>query len=689
MSELNTAINKGLIRAGAGLLSFPEELVNLGAKGDELIGKNIGTISFGTPKMEGEKGFRLGNFFMGQYSPDYSAERVNIPGVPSYEEAIEGAKNINAPAFKDMRNYEPGTNIADLPSVLDAKQSGLFTTVEKGVEYGTGGGLFTGFKKLPTFIAGSSGATGQALEESGAVGQGNGWKVGLALDIIANIGFGIPKPAQTQRLQTLLNDLANNGQTEQVKQLMKFAKDNGINITVPEAISGVTGNKAILQLADTVYDTETGAAIINRFTKNRFTEINEANRKFMNENFGFLDIDNIDPKLITDKFVNSLKTAQDDITKAINLKARNLKAGGWKEFDAGNFNFDITTNYMQGLFKRFTTGDLANAKLIKENILNKIQSGNKTDISITNLKKVYNQGKEITKTLRKEGKGQEALALDVELNLIKQVLDSNEYYKRASDFTKRANNILADKFDALSIGGQVNKSNAAALDRSMNTIRNVLFDENVTSKNIKNLYTELNKVDPTLFPEVAGMLLQKNFAKISTKADDPNIGFKFFNTMMNPKSISLTEEIIKGSAIAQGKNPNEVWKGFTQLMNVYKATGNAAKPGSGTASRQEFKSELRKLNVPLEGFDITKPFSFLDGLKNGLSKARAEELANAFTSQNGLDELIKIANASSFDQIVQNNKAILGFINPESDEERIINEQKIINMEQYNESGVN
>ena len=141
--------------------------------------------------------------------------------------------------------------------------------------------------------------------------------------------------------------------------------------------------------------------------------------------------------------------------------------------------------------------------------------------------------------------------------------------------------------------------------------------------------------------------------------------------------------------IAQGKNPDEVWKGFTQLMNVYKATGNAAKPGSGTASRQEFKAELKKLNVPLEGFDITRPFSFLDGLKNGLSKARAEELANAFTNPNGLDELIKIANASSFDQIVQNNKAILGFINPESDEQRIINEQKIINMEQYNESGVN
>jgi len=281
------------------------------------------------------------------------------------------------------------------------------------------------------------------------------------------------------------------------------------------------------------------------------------------------------------------------------------------------------------------------------------------------------------------------LALDVELNQIKKILDNNEYYSRASEFTKRANNLLQGKFDALSIGGQVTKSNQANLDRSMNTIRSVLFDENVTSKNIKNLYTELNKIDKSLFPEVSSMLLQKNFMKIATKGDDANIGFKFYNSMMSPKNASLTEEIIKGSAIAQGKNPNEVWKGFTQLMNVYKATGNAAKPGSATASRTDFKENLSRLGIPLENFEITKPMSFIEGIKNAIFNKRATEYADAFVSEDGLDKLIAIANASSFDQIIDNNKAILGFLNQENVEgQEELNEQKIINLEQYEKSGV-
>ena len=689
MSELNTAINKGLIQAGAGFVSLPEEAYNLGGLFDQFMGKNFGTISYGTPKMEGEKGLRLGNLFIGQYSPDYQYQRTDIPFFPSYQEAIEGAKNINAPAFKDMRNYQAGDNIADLPSVLDADLSGLSKVVEKGVEMGTGGALFTGFRKVPTFLAGGSSATGQALESSGVVSEGNGWKIGLALDIIGNVGFGAIKPNDAQRLKNILIDLEKNGQTEQVKQLLKFAKDNGINITVPEAVSSVTGNKSILQLADNVVATEGGAAVISNFTKNRFPQITEANRKWMNENFSFLNVDDIDPKIITNKFVNSLVEAQDNITKKINEKARNLKAGGWKEFDLSDANIEFTTQYMQNLFKRLTTGDLLDAKIIKDNILNKLQSANRTDLSITNLKKIYDEGKDVTRNLRKEGSNQEAFALDKELNLIKQILDQNEYFARASEFTKRANTVLQGKFDALSIGGQVTKSNQAALDRSMNTIRSVLFDENVTSKNIKNLYTELNKIDATLFPEVSGMLLQKNFMKIATKGDDPNIGFKFYNSMMSPKNVSLTEEIIKGSAIAQGKDPNKVWQGFTQLMNVYKATGSAAKPGSQTASRQEFKENLKRLNIPLENFEVTKPMSFVEGIKNNLYNQRATELANAFVSDDGLESLIKIANASSFDQIVDNNKAILGFLNQENVEgQEELNEQKIINLEQYEKSGV-
>ena len=81
--------------------------------------------------------------------------------------------------------------------------------------------------------------------------------------------------------------------------------------------------------------------------------------------------------------------------------------------------------------------------------------------------------------------------------------------------------------------------------------------------------------------------------------------------------------------------------------------------------------------------------SFVEGIKNNLYNQRATELANAFVSDDGLESLIKIANASSFDQIIDNNKAILGFLNQESVEgQEELNEQKIINLEQYEKSGV-
>ena len=47
--------------------------------------------------------------------------------------------------------------------------------------------------------------------------------------------------------------------------------------------------------------------------------------------------------------------------------------------------------------------------------------------------------------------------------------------------------------------------------------------------------------------------------------------------------------------------------------------------------------------------------------------------------KDGLESLIKIANASSFDQIIDNNKAILGFLNQENVEgQEELNEQKIL-----------
>tara|TARA_R100000655_G_scaffold73719_1_gene112239 strand:- start:417 stop:2420 length:2004 start_codon:yes stop_codon:yes gene_type:complete len=658
-SDVGNSLPSGLLKAGAGLLSFPETIWNLAGHGGAWAERKLGDAT----------GLKI----PGLMNSDAKYEDVNIPLLPSYDEA----KNY----MRIFKNVD-GEPIVDYDSkTLPGKM------VNTAAEWGLGGGAFTKFQKFPTLMAAGAGATGEAVEGTGVISEGQAWKVGLAVDIIGNISHGVIKPNDAKRLKMILDDLSENGQLDEVQNIINAANEKGIKLTVPEAIAGVTDDTAILSVADNVYATSGGGTIIDKFTKNRFPQLNEANRNFLNENFDIINVDSIDPKIVTNKFVSTLIKGQDDIRIAINNKARQLKDGGWAKFDEGTFNFEVTAAYMKNLSNRIKNGDTASKGLIQENILNKITAQGKTDLSITNLKKIYDDGMDVVKDLKANNQHNKAFQLNAELKLIRTVLDNNQYYKRASEFTVKANKKLSEKMDAFTIGGQVNK--IKNLENSMSTIRKVLFSEDVSPLNIQKLSKELNKIDPSLFPEVSGMLFSKNFTKLMNKADDPMIGMKFYNLMMG-KNQKLTEQLIKGTASAQGKNVDEAWLGFQKLMTIYKSTGFRATKGSSTAARKEQFEEWKKLGIPLEGVDITKPSTLLEGFKNYLFNSRAEDLATAFTDPNGIEKLIKIANASRWGQISSNMNALFGLIPEEvkEGEPEHIKQQNIIKNELLEKTGV-
>jgi len=658
-SDVGNSLPSGLLKAGAGLLSFPETIWNLAGHGGAWAERKLGDAT----------GLKI----PGLMNSDAKYEDVNIPLLPSYDEA----KNY----MRIFKNVD-GEPIVDYDSkTLPGKM------VNTAAEWGLGGGAFTKFQKFPTLMAAGAGATGEAVEGTGVISEGQAWKVGLAVDIIGNISHGVIKPNDAKRLKMILDDLSENGQLDEVQNIINAANEKGIKLTVPEAIAGVTDDTAILSVADNVYATSGGGTIIDKFTKNRFPQLNEANRNFLNENFDIINVDSIDPKIVTNKFVSTLIKGQDDIRIAINNKARQLKDGGWAKFDEGTFNFEVTAAYMKNLSNRIKNGDTASKGLIQENILNKITAQGKTDLSITNLKTIYDDGMDVVKDLKANNQHNKAFQLNAELKLIRTVLDNNQYYKRASEFTVKANKKLSEKMDAFTIGGQVSK--IENLENSMSTIRKVLFSEDVSPLNIQKLSKELNKIDPSLFPEVSGMLFSKNFTKLMNKADDPMIGMKFYNLMMG-KNQKLTEQLIKGTASAQGKNVDEAWLGFQKLMTIYKSTGFRATKGSSTAARKEQFEEWKKLGIPLEGVDITKPSTLLEGFKNYLFNSRAEDLATAFTDPNGIEKLIKIANASRWGQISSNMNALFGLIPEEvkEGEPEHIKQQNIIKNELLEKTGV-
>ena len=650
-SDLGNSLPSGLLKAGAGLLSFPETIWNLAGHGGAWAERKLGDAT----------GLKI----PGLMNSDAKYEDVNIPLLPSYDQAKDFMRVFKNKDGEPIVDYESQT----LPGNM----------INTAAEWGLGGGAFTKFQKFPTLMAAGAGATGEAVEGTGVISEGQAWKVGLAVDIIGNISHGVIKPNDAKRLKMILDDLSENGQLDEVQNIINAANEKGIKLTVPEAIAGVTDDTAILSVADNVYATSGGGTIIDKFTKNRFPQLNEANRNFLNENFDIINVDSIDPKIVTNKFVSTLIKGQDDIRIAINNKARQLKDGGWAKFDEGTFNFEVTAAYMKNLSNRIKNGDTASKGLIQENILNKITAQGKTDLSITNLKTIYDDGMDVVKDLKANNQHNKAFQLNSELKLIRTVLDNNQYYKRASEFTVKANKKLSEKMDAFTIGGQVSK--IKNLENSMSTIRKVLFSEDVSPLNIQKLSKELNKIDPSLFPEVSGMLFSKNFTKLMNKADDPMIGMKFYNLMMG-KNQKLTEQLIKGTASAQGKNVDEAWLGFQKLMTIYKSTGFRATKGSTTAARKEQFEEWKKLGIPLEGVDITKPSTLLEGFKNYLFNSRAEDLATAFTDPNGIEKLMKIANASRWGQISSNMNALFGLIPEEVKEgepEHIKQQNKIKN----------
>ena len=126
----------------------------------------------------------------------------------------------------------------------------------------------------------------------------------------------------------------------------------------------------------------------------------------------------------------------------------------------------------------------------------------------------------------------------------------------------------------------------------------------------------------------------------------------------------LMKEIIYGSAKAQGKNPDEVWKGFQKLMLVYKGTGQMPSLNSATAARGEYFKDLRKLGIIVDEFSIAQPFEvILNPLRTMLADNRSAALAKIFTSPNGIDQMINIGKQTKMANITNAVKEIMAQIN--------------------------
>ena len=591
--SLVSGVGKGV----SGIMSFPEEAPNLLLKGANFLGKKVGLLDQGS-----------------------QAPQINIPIIPSFQQAEE--MRMKTPGMR----YEPQTRAGEYASTIG--------------EYMAPGGLFG---KAPLVVGGIAG-TAQETSKSLGAGEGVATGVGIGVDVVGNILLALKNPAHLVKLKETVKNLQKTD-IDKANELIAEGKKYGIDLSAPEAIAQATGDKTALQVMDAVGQTDYGSTVIGQFTKDRFSQVSDANLKWLNDNFPNIDPKNIDVTKVSNDFVETLVKGQEDVVKNINQQARTLKEGGWAKFDQGTDLSNSVNSYL-GNLKELIKGKKISGeqRSFYNEIINKFPP--QGTIDNTYAQKAYDDLVETAKSLRNEGKGTQALAYDNEAKKLLNILNSNEYYKNASDFTKKMYEKLNPTLDALSVNNQIVKG----VNPTFTLLKNTMYSDNISPVNIIRLQKEMSKLDggSELFEEMVGLLFTKRIQKSIPAKETENVGAKVLEAFMGKGNDKLTLQYIKSVATAQGKDPELAVKGFEKYMNVLEATSRLPKGNSATFSRTEFQKSLNDLGF----FDISiNDLNILDkimpGLRTLVKNNRSKDLSKMFFGENAIDEMIKISNASN------------------------------------------
>ena len=580
LQDVGMSALSGLGKTASGILSAPEELFNLGKLGV--------------------------NKVRGLLNPDANIQfqRTDIPLLPSFQQMEE--KRMKDPVL----SYEPQTKFGEFASTI--------------AEFGGGGRLFG---KIPGRVGAFAGGVKEVTE--GALGEGGSTALALGIDLGLNAIFSMRNPAHILSLKQSIQNLKSQGKLDEAQKLIDKANDVGVNLSAPEAITEVSGDKTILGALDSIGKSEGGMSVVNNFTKDRFFQLSGANLKYLNDMFPDFDASKVNTGAFTNKFVNSLIDQSDNISKAINQKARTLKKGGWAKFESDTDLGMAGNTYLDMLNASVKNETKAN-RTHYNNIANFLRTPN-GNIKNVNLQEAYNYAVKQSKNAELDGSTK--LIYQSQAKNIKGILDSNEYFARASEFTKRANNALAGRLDTLSLGGKdLNKVNP-----TFTLLENVLFDpKNVDPINIIRLTKELNKIDKNLFPELAGLVMNKKINSIIKATPSDMVGKNIFEMYMGKGQKPLTLQMIKGVATSQGKDPAKAIKGFEDLMQVFKASANLPGAGSQTMPRSQFQKSLENLGI----FDLDPAnLGFFQKIRTKVGEMRAEELAKMFFSPNAIEKM--------------------------------------------------
>lgn len=214
------------------------------------------------------------------------------------------------------------------------------------------------------------------------------------------------------------------------------------------------------------------------------------------------------------------------------------------------------------------------------------------------------------------------------------------------DFTR---NVL-DPLNAGPVGKVAGRGFDPAVTPPAQRVTSAVSDANtVRADDIRTLHTQLNAQDRQAFPGIAKTWFENELdaALKPTQAGNTSAaGAKVAHALVGtPQQRENFQEVMRGVAIANGRNPDDVVRGAMNLMQVLERTGRTPGVGSQTASRAEISRELGK-SVTGDALDIVsarplRPWG--KRIDDWVNLNRNAELARVLTAPNSVELLVKMA----------------------------------------------
>jgi len=618
VQDAGRLVNTGISSAIATLPSLPESLLNLGSLGFNYGGKKLGLIP-----------------------EDKKAKYLDIPILPSFDEAqtavstpsgqinylegllSQGKRNEILGGLLDMKLI-PGTpafkkayltqlEIANGQKPSLEMQTGLGKFLKTPTEYFGMGRLFG---KTSGKISGFAGTLESSLKAIGVNDQ-TAMISGLGTDLVLSVIAGVRNPSYASRLQTKVKESINNGKLDEAKDILKFAEEYDIPMLGIEALAQATKDNDLISLAKITAMTKEGSPYFKGLN-GRELKLNDSANKFLIDFFGTENIRYLD---VSQKMVDKLNKRVTILKQNINKVARK---NGYKKFDEFTFGQEVTNQVANTLAEMATSPNVTKSrsqqflKYSKE-----IKGGNQ--------KALQGLSQELGLDIKKAKKADDGTLVGY-LTEIKGVVDTSlkqiDGYSQGAATYKNLRRKILDPLEEAVTANDTIKLNREA---TMGLLESVLLgkQDNIT---VSRLFKEINKIDSTLAPEIAGALFTEVFSKIKVS---PTMGKNMFNAVYgNTKQKKQVQAILTGVAQSQGKDPAMVIKGFERMLETFNATSKFSKGESITFKAGDMAQDMGtpkiKLN-PLEIFDEI------------VANNNWDDLAKIITSPNSLDTLVTLS----------------------------------------------